>query len=241
MQDDVLDKCKQNVEREYRRLCAAAAARAVAQPGLPAHVTTADAWDWVEEQAGNLFSAPDINAVLQKSEGAEDDDNLSLSQFSHIVVRMFEQFFRLLDHSEAGYLSVVRPRPHARMACMHLCIQIPVCGAPRPRAVSRCFTCAGVPALLCVRRPHLRRHACAGAPAPSALRRSTSERPWVTAAPTTRAGFAQEDLRDAFGDSTTGDVTGALKAAMSQLDLDGDGGISLNELLRVGLGSALPP
>lgn len=46
----------------------------------------------------------------------------------------------------------------------------------------------------------------------------------------------QEDLRLVFSDEATGDVTGALRTAMTELDADGDGGVSLNELLRVGLG-----
>lgn len=44
---------------------------------------------------------------LQKSAGAEDDDNVTLEQFTHMVVRMFEQFFRILDRTEAGYLTQV--------------------------------------------------------------------------------------------------------------------------------------
>lgn len=45
----------------------------------------------------------------------------------------------------------------------------------------------------------------------------------------------QEDLREVFSDASTSDVTSALKNAMQELDVDGDGGVSLNELLRVGL------
>jgi hypothetical protein len=47
--------------------------------------------------------------LVQKSEGAEDDDNVTLEQFTHMVVRMFEQFFRILDRTEAGYLTQVCP------------------------------------------------------------------------------------------------------------------------------------
>lgn len=49
---------------------------------------------------------------VQKSAGAEDDDNVSLEQFTHIVVRLFEQFFRILDRTEAGYLTQVMLSPH---------------------------------------------------------------------------------------------------------------------------------
>ena len=48
----------------------------------------------------------------------------------------------------------------------------------------------------------------------------------------------QEDLRQVFSDEGTADVTGALRSAMHELDADGDGGVSLNELLRVGLAGA---
>lgn len=54
-------------------------------------------------------------------------------------------------------------------------------------------------------------------------------------APKSRCGAVQEDLRQVFSAEITGDVTGALNSAMSELDEDGDRGVSLNELLRVGL------
>lgn len=46
----------------------------------------------------------------------------------------------------------------------------------------------------------------------------------------------QEELREAFFDSSTEDVTSKLRGAMDEIDLNGDGGVSLNELLLVGLG-----
>lgn len=119
---------------------------------------------------------------VQKSEGAEDDDNVTLEQFTHMVVRMFEQFFRILDRTEAGYLTQVR----------HCCS-------------SRCLLDVHVGSAWCYFSVFESNH------------------------------VLQEDLRQVFSDQLTGDVTGALRSAISELDADGDGGVSLNELLRVGL------
>lgn len=46
----------------------------------------------------------------------------------------------------------------------------------------------------------------------------------------------QEELREAFFDSSTEDATSKLRSAMEEIDLNSDGGVSLNELLVVGLG-----
>jgi len=50
------------------------------------------------------------------------------------------------------------------------------------------------------------------------------------------AAGVQEELREAFFDSTTEDATSKLRNAMQEIDLNSDGGVSLNELLFVGLG-----
>lgn len=65
LQDDVLEKSRHTIEREYEKLCRAARERAAAHPGEVASVTTEDAWTWVEEQAGTTFTGEDINMVLQ--------------------------------------------------------------------------------------------------------------------------------------------------------------------------------
>ena len=65
MQDDVLEKSRHTIEKEYQRLCRTARERAAAHPGEMATVTTEDAWQWVEEQAGTTFTGEDINRVLQ--------------------------------------------------------------------------------------------------------------------------------------------------------------------------------
>eukprot|EP00892_Ulva_mutabilis_P003074 jgi/Ulvmu1/12768/UM096_0010.1 len=104
-QDEVLQQCHRSIQREYGKLAAAAAARAADHPGAPGCVVTADLWDWVEDQAGATLDADDVNAVLNRSEGAADDEDVSLAQFSHVVVHMFEQFFRVLDKQGCGYLT----------------------------------------------------------------------------------------------------------------------------------------
>lgn len=72
---------------------------------------TADLWDWVEDQAGTTLDADDVNAVLDRSAGAADDEDVSLQQFTHVVVHMFEQFFHVLDKQGCGYLTQVCPPP----------------------------------------------------------------------------------------------------------------------------------
>lgn len=107
-QDEVLDRCHRSIQREFAKLKAAAEARAADRPGAPRSVVTADLWDWVEEQAGATLDADDVNAVLERSDGAADDEDVSVEQFTHVVVRMFEQFFRVLDKQGCGYLTQVR-------------------------------------------------------------------------------------------------------------------------------------
>lgn len=111
-QDEVIDRCHRSINREFAKLKAAAEARAADRPGAPRSVVTADLWDWVEEQAGATLDADDVNAVLDRSEGAADDEDVSIAQFTHVVVRMFEQFFRVLDKQGCGYLTQVRSTAH---------------------------------------------------------------------------------------------------------------------------------
>lgn len=115
-QDEVLVRCHRSIAREYAKLAAAAQARAAERPGAPRSVVTADLWDWVEEQAGATLDADDVNGVLQRSAGAADDEDVSLQQFTHVVVRMFEQFFRVLDKQGCGYLTEVC------LCCVYVCM-----------------------------------------------------------------------------------------------------------------------
>lgn len=107
-QNEVLNRCQRSIQREYAKLVEAAGARAEEHPGAPRSVVTADLWDWVEEQAGATLDADDVNSVLNRSAGAADDEDVSLEQFTHVVVHMFEQFFRVLDKQGCGYLTQVR-------------------------------------------------------------------------------------------------------------------------------------
>ena len=108
LQDALVSACGRNIEREYEALVATAAARG---PG-EATVTTADVWDWVSQQTGSSFDAHLVNQVLVAA-GADDDQDVALPRFTHVVVHMFEAFFATLDRHRTGYVTQARHTPGA--------------------------------------------------------------------------------------------------------------------------------
>jgi DNA/RNA-binding domain of Phe-tRNA-synthetase-like protein len=104
MQDDLVGACRDTVAREYAALQAAAGAR---PPDGDRTVTTEDVWLWVSSQTTERFSDEDINGVLVAA-GVEDERDVRLAAFTHVVVHMFEAFFRMLDIHGTGYITQAR-------------------------------------------------------------------------------------------------------------------------------------
>jgi hypothetical protein len=102
VQDETIASCGRGIEREYEALQGKAAQR---RPGQRT-VTTEDVWDWVSEQAGSHFPDHLINQVLIVA-NADDEDDITLAHFTHVVVHMFEAFFSTLDRHATGILTQV--------------------------------------------------------------------------------------------------------------------------------------
>lgn len=64
-------------------------------------------WDWVSQQTGSSFDEHLVDEVLVAA-GADDDQDVTLLRFTHVVVHMFEAFFATLDRHRTGYVTQAR-------------------------------------------------------------------------------------------------------------------------------------
>lgn len=101
-----MSACGLAIERDYFNLQTLVARR----PPEQRRITTADLWLWVAHQAGPRFTDSDINDVLVAAR-VDDEQDVTLAQFTHTVVHMFEAFFAMLDADGTGFVTEVRSSP----------------------------------------------------------------------------------------------------------------------------------